>query len=200
LSCAVPLLLVVLVFGWRELFNPDHKVAIPDSSMHQPAGGFWQTVLGGLVILWLGLGITLSLWLPVTGLATGIYRFSNLPHFKGIVVPSYQSWEDGKNAARLAKLVSSKPVFIINPRASYYYFLSGVNNPTRYDYPVEAVFGDHGQEDVIEAINQNQLRYVCLAPLESFTMKPALLGDYVQKSMNDVRNLDFCKLYKTRNQ
>jgi len=152
------------------------------------------------VILWLGLGVILSLWLPVAGLATGVYRFSNLPHFKGIVVPSYQSWEDGKNAARLAKLVNSQPVFIINPRASYYYFLSGIENPTRYDYPVETIFGDHGQEDVIEAINQNQLRYVCLAPLESFNLKPALLGDYVQKSMNDVRNLDFCKLYKARNQ
>jgi hypothetical protein len=200
LSCAIPSLLAGLVFGWRGLFGLSYDRKKLESSEHRQVNKFWRTVAGGLVILWLGLGVILSLWLPVSGLATGVYRFSNLPHFKGIVVPSYQSWEDGKNASRLTKLVNSQPVFIINPRAGYYYFLSGLENPTRYDYPLETVFGDHGEEEVIEVIKRNQLRYVCLAPLESYHLKPAILGDYVQQNMNDIRDLDFCTIYKTRNE
>jgi hypothetical protein len=98
----------------------------------------------------------------------------------------------------LAEITGSEPVFILHPSASLYYLLTGVQNPTPFDYPIVSAFGCNGQAEVIAAIEQQRVGYVCMGSLGSYALKPARLESYVQEHMEPIRDVGFCTLYRPR--
>ncbi|MBI4758740.1 MAG: hypothetical protein HY783_07040 [Chloroflexi bacterium] len=96
------------------------------------------------------------------------------------------------------EITNGEQLFILSPSAGLYYLVTGLKNPTPFDYPLVTAFGQSGQAEVIAAIKQQRIRSVCLTPLGSDHLKPALLESYVQDNMERSHDIGFCTLYRNR--
>lgn len=157
----------------------------------------WTFAIQTAFALWLTIGMAYLLINPLLWISAGTYQFSSLPHLRGALVPVNFLKSVADQAKTLALISDGKPLFILNPSAGLYYLASGVRNPTRYDYPLALSFGSYGEAEVIQAIEQKQLRSLCMTPLGSYYLKPALLENYVLQNMEPSQNAGFCTVYRT---
>lgn len=102
------------------------------------------------------------------------------------------------NAKELAETTAGESVFILDNSGPVYYLVTGIKNPTPYDDPQAHAVGVNGQAEVIAAIEQGRISYVCMNPLGADILAPVRLEDYVQTRMERVRDLGFCTLYRSR--
>jgi len=182
-TSAIPALMLGLAWACRQIFSINERRML-----------FMRTVF----LLWLGIGVSYLLIHPVLRIASGDYQFSPLPHLRGALVPV--SFIEGVRAQTkmLMEFTNGEQLFILSPSAGSYYLVTGLKNPTPFDYPLVTAFGQNGQAEVIAAIKQQQIRSVCLTPLGSDHLKPALLESYVQDNMERSHDIGFCTLYRNR--
>jgi hypothetical protein len=135
--------------------------------------------------------------------AVGDYTASDLSHFEGPMVPA--GFRD--HAARLATSLHtadhrSNRTFLLMPSASFYYLLAGLDDPTRFDYPLVDIFGRFGQEEVIGEIRRGAVRHVCVGSFVTYRgLQPRTLMRYVRVRMVRIRDLGAtrdagCTLYR----
>jgi hypothetical protein len=62
----------------------------------------------------------------------------------------------------LRELANRSPggTFLLAPDAARYYLLSGIRNPTRYDYPYITAFGHSGERATADAIRRGEISTV----------------------------------------
>lgn len=184
--CAVPALLLGFVWAYPNI----------DFSVNT----FWIP-LARMAIL-LGLGVRLAYevvgsvrWMAY-GIRSGKYQFAPWPGFHGVFLLS-DFIEDAETQAEMLKAsAASQEVFILSPPAAFYYHVTGLRNPTPFDFPLSTAFGLHGQAEVIEALERGEFCWVCLSPLGSHSFAPVLLETYVQQHMEPVRSTGWCTMYR----
>lgn len=185
---AVPFFVLALVWSCYQIINE--------------CKGRWVQVartvflFGAAAFIALGL-IAHILWLwPGAGAAHR--EPCSLPHFRGVFMyPEYVE-EVRSRAERLKQYTGGEPTFILNPSAAFYYLLTGMKNPTPYDFPLAGAFGRDGQAEIIENIQQGHIHYVCISPLGSDELAPVQLERYVLEHMEPMYDVGFCTLYRRR--
>ena len=138
--------------------------------------------------------LLLLLALPGLRLTQGRLVVSRLPHFRGAIVSP--AWQDTarREATALASLHDLAPVFLLHPLAGFYYLLADLHNPTPFDFPLATAFGRQGQQQVISALENGEIRAVCWEAWD-WNLRPALLEEYVASRFEPVRRVGPCTLY-----
>ncbi len=76
-----------------------------------------------------------------------------------------------------------------------WYVLSGVHNPTPFDYPLVTAFGLEGQATVRQAIIEGEITVVCMEPPTGYYLTARELEDYVLQAMRPGEDVGACQLY-----
>jgi hypothetical protein len=122
---------------------------------------------------------------PVAQALRGDSTISHIRSFAGVVVPAELPAEASEFAATLREADGgADSTFILLPNAAFGYLLSGLSNPTPFDYPTPTDFGPSMEADVIAAIREGRIRQVCMGSFARFwSPRPGRLVRYVRKTM-----------------
>jgi hypothetical protein len=159
----------------------------------------WTVGIPMIVILWIAFGLVQQIS-KIASVGTSADDFSKLPHFRAALIPADQSRVIEVHARALVEETSnSGPSFLLFPEAGFYYLITGLKNPTAFDYPFVTAFGLNGEEKTAAAIAQRKIRSVCLRSFDGFwsSLKPALLQDYVEKHLRPGKDIGLCTLYQS---
>jgi hypothetical protein len=121
-----------------------------------------RRVVRVLAWAWLGSGVAFWFAKPWDLWRSGRARSCRLPHFNGLVEDAALiEFAQGK-AEVLRELANRSPggTFLLAPDAARYYLLSGIRNPTRYDYPYITAFGHSGERATADAIRRGEISTV----------------------------------------
>jgi hypothetical protein len=180
---SVPALLLSLAWACRQLLPRVNRR--------------WVLVVGLGLLIGLAVGARSTYLLnPARRIRSGTLQVSDLPHFRGCLMSAGFLESVRTNAKKLTESTAGESVFILDNAAAIYYLVTGIKNPTPYDDPHAQAFGVNGQAEVIAALEQGRISYVCMNPLGSDPLAPTLLEDYVPKQMERIRDLGFCTLYR----
>lgn len=153
-------------------------------------------LLGFAVFIVLGVIAHIIWLLPRAGAARR--EPCTLPHFRSVMMYPDSIEEVRAQAERLKQYTGGQPAFISSPSAAFYYLLMEMKNPTPYDFPLAGAFGRHGEAEIIEAIQQGRIRYVCMSPLGGDELAPVELERYVLEHMELMCDVGFCTLYRSQ--
>ena len=152
-----------------------------------------------LITLWLTIGLLFMLAKPGIMLALGRYRLSSLPHFRGIPMHVADLAKAHRYRSVPDEIPASSSLFFLGSEAGFFYLVTGIKNPTPFDNPLATAFGLQGEQTVIAAIARGQIHYVCLNRHDVHPeLMPHRLVDFVQTSMEPVRDMGECVLYRSR--
>jgi hypothetical protein len=86
-----------------------------------------------------------------------------LPHFAGVRLPGGQQSAFTEDVVNLLACADGddRP-FVVSIAAGSFYLVSGLGNPTPFDYPAKTSFGRRGRESVLQAIDRGDIRTVCV--------------------------------------
>ncbi len=90
-------------------------------------------------------------------------------------------WDVEGIAASAADLraITGGSVFLLRPDAAVWYLLSGLRNPTPYDYPFASTFGPTGQQQLAANLSSGRVRFCCWVPANAGPLTPVVLEDCV---------------------
>jgi hypothetical protein len=183
--CAVPAL--VLGLAWAA------------SQVRLQVNPHWsrsaRAVLVVAIGLWLSYHAFGSVRWMANGLRSGRYQFAPWRRFSGVFLRSDFVADTNAQAQVLRDTVRGDDTFILSLPAAFYYHMTGLRNPTPFDFPLSTAFGLHGQEEVIQILEQGQVCWVCVSPLGTHPFAPARLERYVLAHMEPVRETGWCTLY-----
>lgn len=131
-------------------------------------------------------------------LVSAEWKFSQFPHLRGALVEWQQEEKFARESEALSEAAAGRPIFILSTDASLYYLISGVENPTRYDYPLVTPFGQNGQQELSAALVDGRVRTACVDPRFTGPMAPMLLVSFIREEMTAGEDLGLCTLYHTR--
>jgi hypothetical protein len=146
--------------------------------------------------MWLAVaaGIAIRLGASVVAMSDGQRGWSDLPHLRHVLMPDARAVELAAEAHALGAAAPSGRLFLLVPNAGLYYLVSGVRNPTPFDYPLGTAFGRAGEDDLVRAISDGRLRRVCMKTVTG-RMAPERLQDAVITSLRPTADLGACTLY-----
>jgi hypothetical protein len=174
---AVPALLVLVVASWAVA--------------RRGARG-WARGVETLAAIWLVTGLVAALVETARPPLRGERVWSTLPHMRGALLhPAHERALRAQGAA----LASAPDTLIVSPRAGLLYLLSGVRNPTPYDWPGRTSLGSRGESGLIERIARGELASVCLDS-GAWPFRPRALEDAVRQHLAPAAELGPCTLYR----
>ena len=180
---AMPLLIIGLIYGLRAARPPE---------------AMWTRIGAGALVAWLGIGLALIAAAPIAQMARGAMRVSSLPHFRGAWIPAVLEDDAARRARMLTAAAAGERPFLLIPEAGMYYLLTGLKNPTPYDYPYVTTFGPRGERDVITSIEQGRITSVCFAARGPVALRPVEMARYVEERMVRGDDAGPCTLYRRR--
>ena len=136
--------------------------------------------------------------MPLYRLASGGYQFSDLPSLRGPLVPVSYVQTLRRQADELRAAAPSGELFIMTKPAATYYLVSGLRNPTAYDYPTATDFGLTGEAELMRAIQDGGLPTVCLEDEATYEMPPPRLPAFIRASMDPIGPAGPCMVYRRR--
>ena len=151
--------------------------------------------IGAGIVLLPGV-LVLAAW-PAIQLERG-FRPSDLPLARGVLVDPGREEHMEKTAATLARAGSNGPLFLATSKAGFYYLLSGVSNPTPFDYPLATAYGRSGQEELAARIRRGELAAVCLGFRSGGDLTPRQVVDAIRATMKPGLPMAVCRLYWTQ--
>jgi len=184
LTFVIPELLIGLTYAWL--------LAKPYLTTR------WIRLIQAGPVLWFGTGLAFMLINPLVKVSTADYQISNLPHFRGVLINSDKLKEIHSFAQSFTEEVAlNERAFILSPYAGFYYLVSGLKNPTSFDYPLATAFGRSGESEVIAAISRREIDTVFLGPQLNYpSLHPVLLARYIQGHMERDRDLGGFTIYR----
>ena len=104
--------------------------------------------------------------------------------------------EQLRKARELSAAVGANPAFLLFFNAPRFYLLTGISNPTPFDYPLATVFGRNGEQQLIQTIKAGRLRLVCVGSrYPDARLDPEELLVFVEKNMEPMGLAGPCLLY-----
>jgi hypothetical protein len=148
------------------------------------------------IAAWVGLAALLMATLPLRLAHSPNAQLSKLPHLRGAFVQPDEMARWQQEAARLVTAAhgDSDSLLLLVPDAGFRYLITGLQNPTPFDFPFVTTFGRNGEQRVVAALASGRIPRVCLAG-EWFGLAPKQLVDYVRSTMRPGAELGFCRLY-----
>jgi 4-amino-4-deoxy-L-arabinose transferase-like glycosyltransferase len=123
-------------------------------------------------------------------------RPSDLPFARGVLIAPEREARMRETAFVLSRAGADGPLFLATPEAGFYYLLSGVSNPTPYDYPLASAFGRTGQAELVARIRQGDLDAVCLGIRRADNLTPWRLVYTVKTTMEPGERTPPCRVYR----
>ncbi len=150
------------------------------------------------LVFWFALGIALIGSGALRRVVSPDYERSTLPHFRGVWLTKHEHTALHRYTAALQEASAAERPFLLTPYAAFTYLVTGLENPTPFDYPLITAFGRNGAADLMRAIEQGRIRSVCMARDSRFPFTPHELRQFVSAHMEAVTDLEFCTVYRTR--
>ena len=124
---------------------------------------------------------------------------ADLPHLRGVFLQSddVTRWQRDARQLLTAAHGTTDDLLLLVPDAGFRYLITGLRNPTAFDFPFVTTFGRNGQQSVIESVSSGRIKQVCLTG-HWFGLEPTRLVHYVRTTMQPTQRLDFCTLYSER--
>ncbi len=176
----VPGLLVVLLALWHRT-----RTRVPAAAARLAVGAMGLAVAGGLAI---------RLGASLVAMTDDHRVWCDLPHLRYVLMPHARAMELAAEAEAMRTAAASGRLFLLVPNAGLYYLVSGVLNPTPFDYPLGTAFGRAGEADLVRAISDGRLRRVCMTTVTG-RMAAQRLQDAVVNSLRPAADLGACTLY-----
>lgn len=114
------------------------------------------------------------------------------PHLRGTVVrgADLAAWRE--DAAVLREV--GAPLFVVSAESGLLHLLSGVPNPTPFDYPYATALGRHGDARTADRIRRGEIPSVCV---ERFldVFEPIQIVRAARETLSFHRDLSACSLY-----
>ena len=139
----------------------------------------------------------LAAW-PVLQAVDRDAHLSTLPHMRGVLFDPARERRIGRTADSLAEAGTGGALFLATPEAGFYYLVSGVENPTPYDFPLATAFGRTGQAELTERIRAGGIDAVCLGYRRLGDLTPWLLVHAVKTSLEPAERTAACRLYRAQ--
>jgi hypothetical protein len=105
-----------------------------------------------------------------------------------------------ENVERLAiaSRIAGGRALVLGRSAPIAYLVSGIHDPTPFDYPLASTFGPHGQQQVVEALADGRIHHVVeVLPLPE-EMAPTLIDAWVQANTDVVWQMGLIRLRRPR--
>jgi hypothetical protein len=144
---------------------------------------FRLAALAPVAVATLVLGIT-QYGEPVRAAVRGDLVAGFLPQYGGVYVPADQAKQVREKASGLPR--EQNPLFLQSGRAGILYLASGLHNPLPFDYPLATAFGSHGQQKVVDYLEQNPQKCVWVGDDFEEHMAPQTIMSYVQTKLTRV--------------
>jgi hypothetical protein len=199
---------VTLVVVWAALVWPRADYPHVQSALGLPliallavvgALGRLGTVGSGVVdtVGFVALAWSVALVAVTTGEAL---RCRRLPHVRDL---PHCDWLPIDAAVRTVELpaldqieaIAGPSVLLLGWRAPLWYLVSGLDNPTAYDYPLASTFGPHGQADVVRKIESGEIRWVASSGAIAGSLAPCDIERYVSEHLSPVLSTPVATLY-----
>jgi hypothetical protein len=148
-------------------------------------------------VVLIAVGMSLFLLSALRRAMSEQYVWSTLPHFRYWLMSVTEQEVARKQAQALVEAAAGEPLFILQPAASFSYLVTGLKNPTPFDYPLVTAFGTKGEEEVMAAIASRRLRRVCWQRVNG-PLAPARLERYVEENLEQEKQLGWCAIYRVR--
>ncbi|MBI1762630.1 MAG: glycosyltransferase family 39 protein [Acidobacteria bacterium] len=183
LDYIAPVLLIGVLAGWQQLCV----------QWRTP----WAAYVERAAVLSLVFGLALFLASSLRNLRSAQTAWVNLPHYRYKLLRADELLLKQTQAERLRARAASEPVLLLSGAAGFYYLVTGLPNPTPFDYPLATALGRHGETDIIAALAQKRIRAVCLER-RGDQLAPARLEHYVIENLQREEDLGECTLYRVR--
>jgi hypothetical protein len=208
-------LTVLGLFSGAALMGLYPRAAIPQVVTFVPYALLWLFLLSGrtekklpalgrlaeasriLMPAGLALVVTALVLIAFLRLASGQWVWSDLPHYRGTLLPRSRVEVGREVDAVLGPELRNGVVFVAGEWASFYYLAADGRNPTAYDFPLSTAMGLDGERQVIRDIEDGRIRLVamCDGPARSRLAPRQLLG-YVYGRMAYAGSTGPCDLYR----
>lgn len=160
-------------------------------------GGRPRRIAVGAVVVWLVASLAYTVARPAIHLATGETVASDVRHVRAIPLPLRFERDLENSVAALERAEpTARPMFIRHRFAGVLYLISGLENPTPYDFPTLSAIGLPAGQDVVDALESGRIRTVCYAPPVEEQQRILLLEEYMRVSMVRAGELPFCGLFR----
>lgn len=175
---AVPLLLLVLAYA-ASCLNTRGWVAV--------------------AAILLCLGTVARGWAPLSLLLKSKAVTMQASHFHWMPVLPERRFALENTARRLTDDSRNHgPAFLLFGRAAIYYLLTGIRNPTPFDYPLVTTFGLTGMTGIENRIAAGTLRNVCVAEDYPPPLNATELIRYVEQNMTLAEDFGECRMYRSK--
>ena len=134
---------------------------------------------------------------PLQELVSGDSVGARVPHLRWVLIDAALQRDLEGRADAIASAGRHGPTFLLLPDAGMYYLLSGLPNPTAYDYPLVTTLGERGEREIIGLLRRGEIRQVCAAALPDSNLNDQRLLAYVRTNMQSA-GTPGCRLFRTR--
>ncbi len=167
-------------------------VAVPVLAFSQPRAqrmnNFWGIVFAVCSVCALAIGTLVIAPRHSTPTASADFHAWPLPDSVGATARA--------DAAEI-RTVAGDRVFLVSWYAPAAYASGGLQNPTRYNYPLASAFPTSAQQQVISQISTGSIPWVCIADIGG-PLAPNVFINWVRANMKQVAVLNSCVLYSRR--
>jgi hypothetical protein len=182
LTSANPFLIIAGAHVWPTL----------RASLTQRAASFWIWLAGG----WLSAGLTALVIAAVLQTHAPRQAWSTVQHFRGVMIERAVLEDLESEVANLRDHAADGELFMVGPNAGFYYLLSGLRNPTPFDYPFATTFGTAGEERTARAIREGAIKAACIDPSTPARFRPVAVETAIRQSMKPERAAGSCHAFR----
>jgi hypothetical protein len=176
LSVANPFLIIAVAHIWPTL----------------RASSFWVWLVGA----WLAAGLVALVCAAALQTNAPQQAWSTLPHFRGVMIDLAALVDLERETRSLRDNAAGGELFIVGPKAGFYYVLTGLRNPTPYDYPFATTFGKAGEERTARAIREGRIKAACIDPSTPAKFRPIIVETAIRQTMKPERAAGSCYAFR----
>jgi hypothetical protein len=154
------------------------------------------TAIEVAVGLWIAAGLGIAFLHAAGPVVRRELVWSTLPRLGGALIARETQETVAEQAPAMVAALGPE-AFLVSPRAGFWYLVTGVRNPTPWDWPGVTSMGTLGQDEAIARIARREIARVCLDTRE-WGLNPRRLEQAVGTHMERVRPLGPCVLYRHR--
>lgn len=125
----------------------------------------------------------------------GPYQRATLGPLRGVSLPEAEAEALRLSSRMLMASSGGESMLLLHQYASLFYLATGLQNPTRYDFPLATPFGPDGQREVSEKIRRGEIRAVCLDTGPWAMLPPKELIASVRAEMRGGPQAGPCRLF-----